>query len=133
MTLRVGGKAWTSFLALPSSLTIKVYKFLVPLTLNLVWLTFLPLDLTMVCDLMVAVLTSDLLANSTNCLMSVISLCRKKMEKGVKNIVSNLFSIILRKIQEKKGRNPRPVLQGPLWTLFNLCQVVPLQPYCHLS
>jgi hypothetical protein len=29
-------------------LTIKVYKFLVPLTLNLVWLTFLPLALVMV-------------------------------------------------------------------------------------
>lgn len=70
---KVGGKDCCNFLALEASLTTKVYWYLVPLTLNLVCLIFLPLAFNALLTLTTADLMSDLLANSTNSLMSLIS------------------------------------------------------------
>lgn len=70
---KVGGKDCCNFLALPASLTTKVYWYLEPLTLNLVCLNFLPLALSFWLTLTTADLTSALLANSTNSLISLIS------------------------------------------------------------
>lgn len=74
LTFKVGGRDWINFLALPASFTTKVYKFLEPLTLNLVCLKDLPALFCFLLTLTVATLTSFLLVNSKNCLMSVISL-----------------------------------------------------------
>lgn len=74
LTFKVGGKDWINFLALPASLITKVYKEEEPLTLNLVCLNGLPALFNFLLILTVAVLTSALLVNSKNCLMSVISL-----------------------------------------------------------
>lgn len=74
MIFKVGGKDCCNFLALEASLTTKVYWYLEPLTLNLVCLNFLPLALTLALTLTIADLMSDLLANSTNSLISLISL-----------------------------------------------------------
>lgn len=74
LTVKVGGKDCNNFLALPASLTLKVYKYLEPLSLNLVCLKALPFLFNFLLILTVAELTSCLLINSKNSLISAISL-----------------------------------------------------------
>lgn len=95
-TFKDGDKASFNLEALSASATTMVYKCLVPLILNLVSLYFLPLALTFGLTLMLQLVTSLLLDNSMNSLISLISRYKKKNKQLVKPSIAGKFDKSLR-------------------------------------